>query len=94
MTQTSFRAHPAVFVVAVTLAAVLHLLVGFLYLVSGLAVPGYALIPLWVWWILLTVVMVRLATRRSWWSLAVPVVAFATWKVVLLFGDLVLGWTA
>lgn len=94
MTQTSLRAHPAVFAVAFTVAAVLQLLVGFLYLVSGLAVPGYALIPLWVWWGLLTALMVRWALQRLWWSLAVPLVAFATWKVVLLFGDQVLGWTA
>lgn len=94
MTPTSARTRTALFGGAVALAAVAQLLVGFLYLVSGLAVPGYALIPLWLWWGLLTALMIRWALRRSWWAVAVPVVAYVTWKIVLLAGDALLGWTA
>ena len=94
MTPTSARTRTALFGGAVVLAVVAQLLVGFLYLVSGLAVPGYALIPLWFWWLLLTTLMMRWALQRSWWALAVPVIAFVTWQVVLLLGDRFLGWTA
>ena len=94
MPQLTARSRTALFGGAVAVAAVAQLLVGFLYLVSGLAVPGYALIPLWLWWALLTTLMIRWALERSWWAVAVPVVAYVTWKIVLLAGDAFLGWTA
>ena len=75
-------------------AGVAHLLVGYVYLVSGLAVPGYALLPLWAWWVALAAVLVRLALHRSWWTAAVPVVAAITWVLVVLGGGTLLGWTA
>jgi hypothetical protein len=80
--------------VAAVLAGIVHLVLGYFYLVSGLVVPFYALLPLWVWWLFLAAMLVRLAVRRSWWAVAVPVVAFVTWVLVLVFGDFVLGWTA
>ena len=79
---------------AAALAGVLHLLVGYIYLISGLAVPFYALLPLWLWWLVLAFWLVRLAVQRSVWVLAVPVVAGGTWLVVVLFGGELLGWTA
>ena len=94
MTPTTTRSSRAVFAVAVTLAAVVQLALGYLYLVSGLAVPAYALFPLWLWWGFLTALMSRWVLARSWWALAVPVVAYATWTVVLFAGDAFLGWTA
>ena len=94
MTPTSTRTRTVLFGCAITVAAVAHLYVGFLYLVSGLVVPGYALIPLWLWWALLTALMIRWALQRLWWAVAVPVVAFVTWQVVLLLGEHFLGWTA
>jgi hypothetical protein len=75
-------------------AGVAHLLIGYIYLVSGLAVPGYALIPLWIWWFLLAGLLVGLASRRSWWSAVIPFVAAATWVLVVLGGGELLGWTA
>lgn len=75
-------------------AGVAHLLVGYLYLASGLVVPGYALIPLWLWWLVLAGLLVRLALQRSWWSAAIPFVAAATWVLVVLAGGALLGWTA
>ena len=80
--------------VAAAVAAVLHVLLGYLYLVSGLAVPFYALLPLWAWWFVLAHRLVLLAQRRSPWVLAVPVVAAGTWFVVVLLGGELLGWTA
>jgi hypothetical protein len=74
------------------LAGLAHLVVGYFYLVSGLVVPGYALIPLWVWWALLAWLLVGLAVRRSWWTSVVPVVACGSWWLLLWFGETVLGW--
>ena len=94
MAPTSTRTRSVLFGCAITVAAVAQLYVGLLYLISGLAVPGYALIPLWIWWGVLTALMIRWALQRLWWAVAVPVVAVATWWVVLLLGDQFLGWTA
>ncbi|HLM06249.1 MAG TPA: hypothetical protein VK402_13795 [Blastococcus sp.] len=76
------------------LSGVALLLVGFLYLVSGLAVPGYALIPLWIWWFVQAWYLVRLAARGSWWTPLVPVVALVSWWAVLMIGGNLLNWTA
>jgi hypothetical protein len=51
------------------------------------------LIPLWLWWLVLAVVLVRLARRRSWWTPVVPVVAVGTWFLVLVVGENAFGWT-
>jgi hypothetical protein len=84
---------PGPIVVAV-LSGVLHLVVGYFYAVSGLVVPGYALFPLWLWWIGLAMVLFRLAFRGSWWTPAVPAVAAGTWFLVVLGGGALLGWQA
>jgi hypothetical protein len=76
------------------LAGLAHLVVGYFYLAGGLVVPGYALIPLWVLWLVLAVVLVRLALRRSWWTPAVPVAAAAVLVLVLVLGEQVFGWQA
>jgi hypothetical protein len=82
-------------VIAVAVVAgVAHLLIGYVYLVSGLGVPGYALIPLWVWWLFLAWRLVRFALLRSWWTAVIPLVAAATWVLVVLGGGELLGWTA
>ena len=80
--------------VSVAVAAVLQLALGLLYLVSGLAVPGLVVLAMLAFWVLQVVVGFRLARRRSWWVLAVPVVGFAVFLAVIWFGDAVLGWTA
>jgi hypothetical protein len=79
-------------VVAAVVAGLLHLVCGYFYLASGLVAPGWAVLALLVWWLVLAVTGVRLALRRSYWVLAVPVVAAVTWVVVLWFGGEVLGW--
>jgi hypothetical protein len=80
--------------VLAALAAVAHLGVGFLYVVSGLSVPVYVVAALLVWWAVLSVVLLRLVQRRSWWTPAVPLVGIATWFVVLSAGSAIFGWTA
>ena len=81
-------------IVVAALAGALHLVVGYFYAVSGLVVPGYALFPLWLWWIVLALVLFRWAFRGSWWTPVVPAVAAVTWVVVVLGGGALLGWQA
>ena len=80
--------------VVAALAGVAHLVVGYFYLVGGLVIPGYVLIPLWIFWLVLAAWLIRLAIGRSWWTPAVPVVAAAVLVLVLVLGDQVLGWQA
>lgn len=76
------------------IALVLHALVAFPYLLSGLAVPIHGVIFLWALWGAFLVVILRLGRRQAWLTLAVPPVALAAWYVVLLMGGEILGWTA
>jgi hypothetical protein len=71
-----------------------HLVVGYFYLAGGLVIPGAVLYPLWVLWVLLAVVLVWLAVRGSWWTIAVPLVAAAIFVIMVVLGDQVFGWTA
>lgn len=87
------RTTSPLFVVAVVVATLAQLVVGFYYLASGLMAPLWAIVCLGVWWVLLTYVGVRLVQRRSYLVLLVPVVAIATWFGVMSFGGAVLGWT-
>ena len=81
------------FVVAVVITALTHLMIGYFYLASGLMAPLWAVSLLLVWWLVLAYAVVRLVRRRSYRVLVVPVVAAATWFVVMGFGGAVLGWT-
>ncbi|TQN42465.1 hypothetical protein FHU33_1865 [Blastococcus colisei] len=74
------------------LAGAAHLVVGFFYLTSGLVVPLYALLPLWLVWVVLALWLVRLAILRSWWTPVVPVTAAAVLTLTLILGGTVLGW--
>jgi hypothetical protein len=79
------------------IAAVIALLamvpVGFFYVASGLLVPGPWLFLLWVVFLVLVSVGVRLFRRRSYLVLAVPVVAAVVWLGTLTAGEAWLGWT-
>jgi hypothetical protein len=90
-TDTAHRTGP---LVVAGLAGLAHLVVGYFYLAGGLVIPGYVLIPLWVLWLVLTAVLIRLAVRRSWWTPAVPVVAAAVFVLVLVLGEQAFGWQA
>ncbi len=79
-------------------AAVVALLamvpVGFFYAASGLLVPGPWLFLLWVVFLVLVSVGVRLFRRRSYLVLAVPVVAAVVWFGTLSAGEAwCSGWT-
>jgi hypothetical protein len=76
------------------LAGLAHLVVGYFYLAGGLVIPGPVLIPLWLLWLVLAVVLVRLAIRRSWWTPAVPVVAAVVFVLVLVVGEQSFDWQA
>ena len=80
-----------------TVAALVALLamvpVGFFYAASGLLVPGPWLFLLWVVFLALVSVGVRLFRRRSYLVLAVPVVAAVLWFGTLSAGEAWLGWT-
>lgn len=73
-------------------AGLAHLLVGYLYLASGLVVPAHALVALWIWWAVQAWFLVRLARRNSWWTPLVPVVAATSWWLILTLGESLLGW--
>ena len=76
------------------LSGLAHLVVGWFYLAGGLVIPGYVLIPLWILWLVLAAVLVRLGLQRSWWTPAVPVVAAVVLVLTLVVGENVLGWQA
>jgi hypothetical protein len=80
-------------IVVAVLAGLAHLVVGWFYLAGGLLIPGWALIPLWVVWVLLALLLVWLAVRRSWWTLAVPIVAAAIFVLTVVVGEQLFGWT-
>lgn len=86
------RRRATVRVVAI-LAVVLHVAVGAtFYAASGLLAPLYGIVVLWLLWLVLLGVLIVLARRRSWWTLAVPPGAFAVWYAALSLGEAVLDW--
>jgi hypothetical protein len=56
-------------------------------------VPGPWLYLLWLLYAGLLVLLVRLARRRSWWSLLVPVTGGAAWWAVVSAGEAWAGWS-
>lgn len=68
--------------------------VGFMYLMSGLVVPGPWLFAMYALFAVVVVVTVRLVRRGSWWALAMPPAAGGLWYAILTAGDRFLGWTA
>ncbi len=94
MTSTPVQRRPVGPSVLACLAGAVHLVLGFYYLAGGLVIPGAVLYPLWVLWVVLAAVLVRLVLRRSWWTAAVPVVAAVVLVLTVTIGEQVLGWTA
>jgi hypothetical protein len=82
------------FVVSVVFAVSFHLVLGYFYLASGLAVPIVVVVLLLAWWAFLGWRVIHFAGRGSWWVLVPPLVALVTWMVVLSVGERYLGWTA
>lgn len=71
-----------------------YLATGFLYLTSGLVVPGWGLIVLWAVWLAAMWLVARLVARWSWWVLAAAPAALVFWWLYLLVGESLFGWTA
>lgn len=72
----------------------LQLLMGLLYLASGLIVPESWI---WVFWLLrvaLFVIAVRLQVRRPAFTPLVPVASVVLWWTAVAAGESLLGWTA
>jgi hypothetical protein len=81
-------------VVVAVLAGLAHLVVGYFYLAGGLVVPGAVLIPLWILWLALAALLVWLAVRGSWWTIAIPLAAVVIFVLTVVLGEQVFGWTA
>lgn len=79
--------------IAFAFAVLLHGIVGFFYVFSGLLAPAWAVLALVAVWVALAVVIWRWR-RRGAVVLAVPFVAAAVWGCTMFLGDRVLGWTA
>lgn len=73
---------------------VLYLLVGFLYLVSGLVVPPPWLVLLWLIWLGGVYPLVLIFQRNRVWAPTVALAALVVWFVYLTVGDVLLDWTA
>lgn len=73
---------------------VLYVIVGWLYLGSGLVMPSPWFYLMWVVWLAGLWVIARVFKRSPAWTLAVPAGAAAFWFLVLMLGDALLGWTA
>jgi hypothetical protein len=81
-------------IVVAVLAGLAHLVVGYFYLAGGLVVPGAVLIPLWILWLALAALLVWLAVRGSWWTIAIPLAAAVIFVLTVVLGEQVFGWTA
>ena len=73
---------------------VLYGIVGYVYLVSGLVVPGVWLIVLWLGWIAGLWVLVRVFRTMRAWTPLVAVGAMAVWAIYVSLGGYLLDWTA
>jgi hypothetical protein len=81
--------------VAIVVALVVQALVlVFLYIPSGLVVPGWAWVVIVAIGVAFSVTAVVLARRRSLAVIAVPVVSALTWIAFVAAGEALFGWTA
>jgi len=72
----------------------LFLVAGWLYSLSGLLAPLWAVAVLWVVWVILLIALIRVWRSRPWMVLAAPVAAYLIWAGAMFAGDFFLGWTA
>lgn len=75
------------------IALLLHLGVGYFYLLAGLLAPRWAVAGLLGMWFVLLWWLIRLR-QEQWKPLVIPVAGAAVWFGVLMLGDILLGWTA
>lgn len=74
------------------LASLLHLIIGYFYLATGLVAPVWGVGLLLLIWLGLAIW--GYTNRQRAVVILVPVVAAAVWFVVLTLGESLLGWTA
>jgi len=73
---------------------VLYVMVGWLYLGSGLVMPYPWVFLMWAVWLAGLVVLLRIFRRARAWTPAVAVGALAFWVIVIQTGSWIFGWTA
>lgn len=78
--------------VLVIVGLLIYLATGFIYLTSGLVVPGLALFLLWFVWLVGIGVVARMVARWSLWVLAAGPVAMVFWWLYLMVGEALFGW--
>lgn len=66
----------------------------FLYVVSGLVAPWWAVAIFVVAWCLLLLTALRSFRHRPLLTLALPLLGLVGWSAVLWLGDVFLNWTA
>lgn len=93
MPQTADAAPTTFQRVGVILGVVVYVATGFLYLTSGLVVPGWPLVVLWLIWLVGMWYVARLVARWSWWTLATGPAAVLFWVTYLSAGEAWFGWT-
>lgn len=72
----------------------LHVIAGFLMLISGLVAPPWAVgMMLFIWAVLLGLGL-RLWRAKPWVTIGFPVLAFAAWIATIAAGGAWLGWQA
>jgi len=73
---------------------VLYLVLGLVYLTSGLVVPLPGLVVLWLIWLAGWFFVVRLFRTRRIWTPIVALAGTVFWWVYLSLGEALFGWTA
>ncbi len=81
-------------VVLGALALVFYLLVGWLYLGSGLVMPYPWAYGMWAIWVGGLYVLLRVFRRSPLWTPVVPVAAVVVWVTIVQLGSWLFGWTA
>ena len=74
------------------LALLLHLVVGFMCLSTGLSIPFYVWFPLMGAWFVLLVVLIR--TWRGGASFLAPLIGLILVAIIIALAEMVFGWTA
>lgn len=72
----------------------LYVLVGVLYIASGLVMPYPWVFGMWALWGTGFVVLIRVFRASPVWTPAVPVGAVVLWVVIVQLGSWLFDWTA
>ena len=72
----------------------LYLLLGVLYLGSGLVMPYPWAFGMWAVWVGGSAILARVFSRLRVWTPAVPMAGLGLWVIIVLLGEQLFGWTA